>query len=111
MEQVYLYDGTPFLLYKNENDEYVYPSKEWTEIPPPNGIYSPFYFDGEKWIGTKQEDWVNKANVEEKYQPTNAEITLGQSQLQIAKYSFRINKLEKMLGDALLEIAKLKGEN
>lgn len=111
MEQVYLYDGTPFLLYKNENDEYIYPNNDWTEIPPPNGIYSPFYFDGEKWIGTKREDWVNNANVEQEYQPTNSEIMLGQTQLQIAKSSYRINKLEEMLAQTMLEIAKIKGGN
>ena len=58
MKIVYLYDGTPCLVYKDEDGEYVYPNDEWTEVSPPEGIYSPFYFDGNEWIGSTREEWI-----------------------------------------------------
>ena len=48
MKVVYLYDGTPCLVYKDEEGEYQYPNDEWTEVSPPEGIYSPFYFNGDE---------------------------------------------------------------
>lgn len=59
-KQVYLYDGTPYLLSKTPNGDFQYPDDDWTEIAPPEGIYSPFHFDkltGE-WIGTSREQWL-----------------------------------------------------
>ena len=57
MKIVYLYDGTPYMVYKDEEGEYQYPNDEWTEVSPPEGIYSPFYFNGDEWIGTSKEEW------------------------------------------------------
>lgn len=31
--------------------------EEYTELQPRDGLYQPIFFDGEKWIGTKKEDW------------------------------------------------------
>lgn len=112
-KQVYLYDGSPTLITTNKDGEYQYPNEAWTETSPPEGIYSPFYYNGNEWVGSTREEW--EAQQEETqggiYQPSNVEILLGQSQLQLAKSAVRINKLEKMQADAMLEIAKLKGEN
>ena len=58
MKVVYLYDGTPCLVYKDEEGEYQYPDDEWTEVSPPEGIYSPFYFNGNEWIGSTREEWL-----------------------------------------------------
>ncbi|MEY8603526.1 hypothetical protein AALK46_07350 [Staphylococcus nepalensis] len=131
MKQVYLYDGTPFLLYKNDDDEYIYPSDDWTEIPPPNGIYSPFYFDGERWIGTDKNEWLSQRGKLENYQPSTIEMMLAHSQLQVTKTANqlvksqkeqaetlkeltkkekRIQQLEEQQAQTMLEIAKLKGE-
>ncbi|MEB5650891.1 hypothetical protein MXF31_14760 [Mammaliicoccus sciuri] len=57
MKIVYLYDGTPFIVELNNEGEYVYPNDEYTEVPPPEGIYQPFYYDGNEWIGTSKEKW------------------------------------------------------
>ena len=45
-------DGTPFII--DETTEYNF---EWTETPPPEGIYSPFYFNGVEWIGSSKEEF------------------------------------------------------
>ena len=63
MKIVYLLDGTPFIVEVNEEGEYVYPNDEWTEVPPPEGIYQPFYYDGNEWIGSSREEW--ESNQEE----------------------------------------------
>lgn len=57
MKVVYLYDGTPYLAELNEEGEYDYPKEAWTEVPPPEGIYEPFYFNGNEWIGSTKEEW------------------------------------------------------
>ena len=57
-KQIYLYDGTPYLAFENEEGEYQYPEEAWTETPPPDGIYSPFYFNGDEWIGSTREEWL-----------------------------------------------------
>ena len=38
MKIVYLYDGTPCMVYKDEEGEYQYPNDEWTEVSPPEGL-------------------------------------------------------------------------
>ena len=51
------------LVYKSENgspiiiDEITEYNFEWTETPPPEGIYSPFYFNGVEWIGSSKEEF------------------------------------------------------
>ena len=113
MKQVYLYDGTPFLLYKNDDDEYIYPSDDWTEIPPPNGIYSPFYFDGERWIGTDKNEWLSQRGKLENYQPSTIEMSQkeqAETLKELTKKEKRIQQLEEQQAQTMLEIAKLKGE-
>lgn len=56
-KQIYFYDGTPFLVMENKDGELEYPEEQWTDIVPPEGIYSPFHFDGKKWVGTSYEEW------------------------------------------------------
>ena len=56
-KQVFLYDGTQILLKPDMFGNYEYPKEKWTDIKPPQGIYTPFRFDGEKWIGSTKEEW------------------------------------------------------
>lgn len=58
MKVVYLWrNGQAVLVHKNEEGEYVYPDEKWTEDKPPQGIFSPCYYDGKKWIGQRKEDF------------------------------------------------------
>lgn len=125
-KQVFLYDGTPILASINENGEYDYPEESWTETPPPNGIYSPFYFNGNEWIGSKKNE-----PEKEPYIPSNGKIQLAQTQMQLTKTAVQLQKsqqelanviiesskkderlqvLEQQQAETLIEIAKLKGE-
>ncbi|MCG2214700.1 hypothetical protein K4S29_02815 [Staphylococcus epidermidis] len=56
-KQIYFYDGTPYLVIENHNGEMEYPKGQWTDIEPPEGIYTPCHFDGKKWVGTSYEEW------------------------------------------------------
>ncbi|MFC3468179.1 hypothetical protein CD120_12505 [Staphylococcus saprophyticus] len=110
-KQVFLYDGTPYLAFTNDEGEYDYPEESWTEVAPPEGIYSPFYFNGNEWVGATKEEYEATLPGKETYVPSNGQMQLAQTQMQLAKTAVQIQKTQNQLADAMLEIAKLKGEN
>ncbi|WP_239705210.1 hypothetical protein [Mammaliicoccus sp. R-M63] len=120
MKVVYLYDGTPYMVYKDEEGEYQYPNDEWTEVSPPEGIYSPFYFDGNEWIGTSKEEWelnniTNPTPNDLKLMVSNLQKQLVMSNLNMSKMSQvnmtqtnDIKQLKEQLANVVLELTKLK---
>ena len=130
-KQVFLYDGTPYLAFTNDEGEYDYPEESWTEVAPPEGIYSPFYFNGDEWIGSTKEEYEATLPGKEPYVPNISEIMLAQAQMQVTKTANqliktqqeqadtlteltkkeqRLKEIEKQQAQTMLEIAKLKGE-
>lgn len=131
MKIVYLYDGTPYMVYKDEEGEYQYPNDEWTEVSPPEGIYSPFYFNGNEWVGATREEWLGSLPESDPHIPSANEMMLAQAQMQVTKTANqlvksqkeqaetlkeltkkekRMQQLEEQQAQTMLEIAKLKGE-
>lgn len=108
-KQVYLYDGTPFLAFENEDGEYQYPSDEWTETPPPEGIYSPFYFNGNEWVGATREEHETSLAPKPPRIPSNIEMQQARTQMQLTKTASQLQATQDQLAKAMLEIAKLKG--
>ena len=120
MKVVYLYDGTPYLVYKNEEGEYQYPNDEWTEVSPPEGIYSPFYFNGNEWVGTSKEEWelnniTDPTPNDLKLMVSNLQKQLVMSNLNMSKMSQvnmtqtnDIKELKEQLANVVLELTKLK---
>ena len=120
MKVVYLYDGTPCMVYKDEEGEYQYPNDEWTEVSPPEGIYSPFYFNGNEWIGTSKEEWelnniTNPTPNDLKLMVSNLQKQLVMSNLNMSKMSQvnmtqtnDIKELKEQLANVVLELTKLK---
>ena len=120
MKVVYLYDGTPYMAYKDEEGEYQYPNDEWTEVSPPEGIYSPFYFDGNEWIGTSKEEWelnniTDPTPNDLKLMVSNLQKQLVMSNLNMSKMSQvnmtqtnDIKELKEQLANVVLELTKLK---
>ena len=120
MKVVYLYDGTPYMVYKDEEGEYQYPDDEWTEVSPPEGIYSPFYFDGNEWIGTSKEEWelnniTDPTPNDLKLMVSNLQKQLVMSNLNMSKMSQvnmtqtnDIKELKEQLANVVLELTKLK---
>ncbi|HJG55511.1 MAG TPA: hypothetical protein K8V95_10035 [Staphylococcus arlettae] len=120
MKIVYLYDGTPYMVYKDEEGEYQYPDDEWTEVPPPEGIYSPFYFNGNEWVGTSKEEWelnniTDPTPNDLKLMVSNLQKQLVMSNLNMSKMSQvnmtqtnDIKELKEQLANVVLELTKLK---
>ena len=120
MKVVYLYDGTPYMVYKDEEGEYQYPDDEWTEVSPPEGIYSPFYFNGNEWVGTSKEEWelnniTDPTPNDLKLMVSNLQKQLVMSNLNMSKMSQvnmtqtnDIKELKEQLSNVVLELTKLK---
>ena len=105
-KQVYLYDGTPYLAFANEDGEYDYPEEAWTEVTPPDGIYSPFYFNGNEWIGSTKEEYEESLPKEETPQPSASELMMASTQMQVAESSFQLRDTQKQLAQTMLESAE-----
>ena len=105
-KQVYLYDGTPFLAFEDEEGEYQYPKESWTEVAPPEGIYSPFYFNGNEWVGSTKEEYEELLPKEEAPQPSTSELMMASTQMQVAESSFQLRDTQKQLAQSMLENAE-----
>ena len=106
MKVVYLYDGTPYLVYKNKDGEYQYPDDEWTEVSPPEGIYSPFYFNGNEWIGSTREEWLESLPGDEPKPPDQSILQMAQTQMQVAESSYQLRDAQKKLASTMLDNAE-----
>lgn len=107
-KQVYLFDGTPYLIGKGQDGDFQYPDDDWTEIAPPEGIYSPFHFDAVLgvWIGTSREQWLASI-FEEDDDPSATEVdekdtVIAELTLQILEAESKINSLEKDMANLTL---------
>ena len=105
-KQVFLYDGTPYLAYLNSEGEYDYPNDEWTEVAPPEGIYSPFYFNGNEWVGSTKEEYEATLPEKEPIEPSNSEIMMASTQMQVAESSFQLRDTQKKLAQSMLDVAE-----
>ena len=109
MKIVYLYDGTPYMVYKNEEGEYQYPDDEWTEVKPPSGIYSPFYFNGNEWIGSTREEWLESLPKDENGEsqlPDPSMIQMAQTQMQVAESSYQLRETQQKLAETMMDNAE-----
>lgn len=106
MKVVYLYDGTPYLAELNNEGEYDYPKEAWTEIAPPPGIYEPFYFNGNEWIGSTREEWLDTLPEKETIPPSPSELMMADTQMQVAESSFQLRDTQKQLAQTLLDGAE-----
>lgn len=106
MKIVYLYDGTPYMVYKDEEGEYQYPNDEWTEVKPPSGIYSPFYFNGNEWIGSTREEWLENLPEDEPKPPDQSILQMAQTQMQVAESSYQLRDTQKKLASTMLDNAE-----
>ena len=105
-KQVFLYDGTPYLAFINDEGEYDYPEESWTEVAPPEGIYSPFYFNGNEWVGATKEEYEKSLPEGEKTQPSTSEIMMASTQMQIAESSFQLRETQQKLAETMMDNAE-----
>ncbi|EGQ3151784.1 hypothetical protein KEI82_002450 [Staphylococcus pseudintermedius] len=109
-KQVYLYDGTPYLAFKEDDGEFIYPTEdEWTEVAPPTGIYQPFYFNGNEWIGSTREEWEKTLPQEEEELATDPREELFASVLlDNAEKEERLKLLEEQQAQLMLLLSEVK---
>ena len=96
-------DGTPVII--DETTEYNF---EWTETPPPEGIYSPFYFNGVEWIGSSKEEF-EEANPINPYEPSVTEIELAKTQMELFKAQLSIEQLRQDNADIIKKLVEMEG--
>ena len=109
MKIVYLYDGTPYMVYKDEEGEYQYPDDEWTEVSPPEGIYSPFYFNGNEWIGSTREEWLESLPGDKLVIPNDNDFLNAQLISNDIEHNGKINELQEDIANLTTELLKIKG--
>lgn len=105
IKQIYFYDGTPFLTMENKDGELEYPKEQWTDIAPPEGLYEPIHFDGEKWIGTPYEEWLEqqpKFEVEET--PNDKDILIADLTLQLMETQGVVSNLQNDIASLTLQV-------
>ncbi|SUM82688.1 hypothetical protein [Staphylococcus saprophyticus] len=105
-KQVFLYDGTPYLAFLNSEGEYDYPEEAWTEVAPPEGIYSPFYFNGNEWVGATKEEYEATLPKEEIPQPSMSETMMASTQIQVAESSYQLRETQKKLAETMIDSAE-----
>lgn len=105
IKQIYFYDGTPFLVMEDEDGELEYPEEQWTDIAPPEGIYSPFHFDGKKWVGTPYEEWLKQhPKIEAKETPDKKDILIADLTLQLMETQNTVANLHNDMANLTLQV-------
>lgn len=95
MKVVYLWkNGQQVLVFSNNDGEYVYPEEKWTEQKPPTGIYAPFYYDGQKWVGQSKEDFEKNVEVLE-VEPDDKDVMISALLQQNVEQQTQIDSTQK----------------
>lgn len=110
MKVVYLWkDGQQVLVFKNNDGEYEYPNEKWTEQAPPEGIYAPFYFDGQKWIGQSKEEFEKTLkSVKEEFD--EKDMAIAQITDTVAELTNQVELLQAGLAQLTEKHANMKLE-
>lgn len=108
-KQVFLYDGTPYLAFLNSEGEYDYPEESWTEVAPPEGIYSPFYFNGNEWIGSTREEWLGSLLKDEPVNPNETDFLNAQLISNDIEHTTKIKELQQDIANLTTELLAIKG--
>lgn len=103
-KQVWLYTGEPYLAFKIDG-EFQYPLDEWTEVSPPEGIYSPFYYNGNEWVGSTREEWLETLPGEEETENHKPD-ELDALNMQLIKNDLEHNNEIKALKQDIANLTK-----
>ena len=108
-KQVFLYDGTPYLAFVNDEGEYDYPEEAWTEVAPTEGIYSPFYFNGNEWVGATREEWEESLPEKEPDSPSSNDFLNAQLLANDLEHNSKIEDLQQDIANLTAELLKAQG--
>ena len=99
-------DGKPKLIESNEEGVFNFDKFIYTDIAPTSDLYEPMYFDGSEWIGSTKEEYEATLPEKEPIEPSNSEIMMASTQMQIAESSFQLRNTQKKLAQSMLESAE-----
>lgn len=103
MKVVYLWkNGQAVIVFKNEEDEYVYPNEKWTDNKPPQGIILPCYYDGKQWVGQTEEELAKSL--------PKIETPVDNKDIAIAELTNLVVDLQEEVNDLKQTIARLTEE-
>ncbi|MDN6721490.1 MAG: hypothetical protein L0L52_04550, partial [Staphylococcus equorum] len=105
MKIIYLYDGTPVIVQKEDD----YPDESWTETPPPEGIYQPYYFDGDEWIGATREEWLDTLPKQEPDIPDSHDFLNAQLLANDLEHNSKIEDLQQDIANLTAKLLKVQG--
>lgn len=113
-KQVFDYNGNPYILRANQNNEILeseiekYQLYKFTEIMPPKGLYPPRTFDGSKWHGATVEEYEN-GNKPPVITPDETQMVLANLQIQLVQSELKVKNLESSYDELKKEIDNIKG--
>lgn len=121
MKIIYYFDSKG---YSNGENDLIYPDAQGfyeipnnaTDVQPPNGLYTPIKFDGQKWTGSSKEQWEKEHLVENDSETpsTQNEATIGNdSELRQTFGSLQMSSVQtvKMVMDLSKQVAALTKQN
>lgn len=85
-------DGSPKLI-----ESYIFDKKRFTDVQPPNGLYQPIHFDGDKWIGTPYEEWASNQSKLEKVEviPDEKDEIIATLSIQLLQTETKILSIQE----------------
>ena len=93
-------NGAPKLVMNDEDVDL----ENYTEIQPPEGLYQPIYFDGEKWVGTPYEEWLKQQpKVEIEEVPDEKDVVISDLTLQLMKTQDALANLQNDMANLTLQ--------
>lgn len=113
-KQVFDYNGNPYVLRVDENNEVLDREKEkyklykYTDIAPPNNLYPPRTFDGSEWHGATAEEFEDN-NKPPEIVPDETQMILANLQMQLIQSESQVKKLESSYDELRKEINNIKG--
>lgn len=113
-KQVFDYNGNPYILRVDENNNILeseiekYKLYKFTDIAPPSHLYPPRTFDGSEWYGSSAEEYENN-NKPPVVMPDEIQMIIANLQLQLIQYDTKVKKLETSYEELKVEVNKIKG--
>lgn len=108
---VYLSNGKPFLVMKNNENEFVYPDAKYTEIEPPKDLYFTeeyplsFNFDTNEWHGLSELEYSDlKAKEEQPQTPNETDVVISDLTLQLMEAQDALVKLQNDMANLTLQV-------
>ncbi|AYY62131.1 hypothetical protein EGX64_06340 [Staphylococcus epidermidis] len=89
-------------LFDDKSDEV---TDEFTDIMPDEGLYAPIHFDGEKWVGTSYEEWLEQQpKVEVEEAPDAKDVLISDLTLQLMKTQDTVANLQNDMANLTLQV-------